>query len=234
MVVRVDSFIFPAITVCTWTSTATTQNWCGSSGLGVRPISNGGNTIMDSCIFPAITVSTWTSTATTQGWTAVAMSASGQYQTAAIGTGFLYISSNYGVTWTQTATSQTWQASSGVGVRSISNGGGEQWYGWIHLYFQQLRCDVDTTNRHISKLVWSSGVGVRPISNGCKTSNTFIYISSNYGVTWTPTAISQSWLPRSDVGVRTISNGGSQWWIHVYFHQLRCDVDIHRHIPILA
>jgi hypothetical protein len=53
----------------------------------------------------------WTSTATSLAkWYGVAMSASGQYQTAATGTG------------------------------------------GYHLYFHQLRCDVDTTKRHIYKL----------------------------------------------------------------------------------
>jgi hypothetical protein len=54
------------------------------------------------------------------------MSASGQYQTAAVcgGTGgFMYISSNYGVTWTQHRHISKLDSRSDVGVRTISNGG---------------------------------------------------------------------------------------------------------------
>jgi hypothetical protein len=123
---------------------------------------------MDSMYISSNYGATWTQTATTQVWQAVAMSASGQYQTAVVNSstvGFIYISSNYGVTWThQTATSQGWtavamSASGQYQTAAVCSGTG------IPVHFQQLRCDMDT-NRHISKLVRSSDVGVRPISNG--------------------------------------------------------------------
>jgi hypothetical protein len=70
---------------------------------------------------------TWTQTATSQQWKAVAVSASGQYQTAVINNGFLYISTNYGVTWTSTATSQAWRgvavSASGQYQTAVVNGG---------------------------------------------------------------------------------------------------------------
>jgi hypothetical protein len=58
--------------------------------------------------------------------------------------------------------------------------------------------------------------------------------SNNYGTVWTPTATSQNWYRSSGVGVWSISNGGCIGWIHVYFQQLRCDVDTNRHISKLA
>jgi photosystem II stability/assembly factor-like uncharacterized protein len=112
---------------------------------------------------------TWTSTATsvgTQSWQAVAMSASGQYQTAVISTGFLYISSNYGVTWTQTATSQTWQAvamsASGQYQTAVVNSG-TVGYIYISSNYGVTWTPQTATSRN---MVWSSDVGVRPISNG--------------------------------------------------------------------
>jgi hypothetical protein len=136
----------------------------------------------------------WTPTAISKNWQAVAMSASGQYQTAVINNGLLYISSNYGVTWTSTATTRNLASRSNVGLRSISNGGSVWWCEWIHLYFQQLRCDVDI-HRHISGVQTWRGVAVSA-SGQYQTAgayNGFLYISSNYGVTWTSTAASRSW-----------------------------------------
>jgi hypothetical protein len=64
----------------------------------------------------------------------------------------------------------------------------------IPVYFQQLRCHVDI-HRHISNLDSRSDVGVRTISNGDGAHGTvgLMYISSNYGATWTSTATSQNW-----------------------------------------
>jgi hypothetical protein len=45
-----------------------------------------------------------------RAWNDIAMSYSGQYQTATVLDGFIYVSHNYGLDWTERATSQKWRA----------------------------------------------------------------------------------------------------------------------------
>jgi hypothetical protein len=130
----------------------------------------------------------------------------------------LDFSNNYGTVWTPTATSQNWQgvamSASGQYQTAVINR-------WIHVYFQQLRCDVDIHrhNSDIGTAVAMSASGQYQTAVVYGGASGFIYISSNYGVTWTSTATSQSSnLARSSgVGVRTISNGGGEQWIPCIF-----------------
>ena len=78
----------------------------------VQPLSLADNSVLFSNAVPldfsnnfAIT---WTQTATSQSWTAVAMSTTGQFQTAVVNGGYIWTSTNYGVTWNQTGTATDW------------------------------------------------------------------------------------------------------------------------------
>jgi len=52
----------------------------------------------------------WTARDSARAWKGVASSATGQYQLSCVNAGYIYVSSDYGVTWTQKAVSGNWTA----------------------------------------------------------------------------------------------------------------------------
>jgi len=101
-------------------------------------------------------------------WYAIAMSASGQYQTAVTTTdaafaGYIYTSSNYGLTWTQNSNSSL----------------GKNWYS----------CAVSATGQYQTAIVYYNDTTasfslVNTTATNASTKTYGIYISNNYGATW--------------------------------------------------
>jgi len=124
------------------------------------------------------TLSTWSLASSILNYTSICMSSCGQYQSACVSTGFIYISSDYGNTWTQVASSLAWisicMSSTGqfqTAVTSstiyVSNNYGSTWVARISASF---------------KYVTMSTCGQYQTAS---TTNASLYYSNNYGITWT-------------------------------------------------
>jgi photosystem II stability/assembly factor-like uncharacterized protein len=135
---------------------------------------------------------TWTNTMFSKDWLCIAISSTGQYQTAGDfnntigGGGNIYTSSDFGLTWQERATAQRWTAI------SISNNG-------------QFQCAVASNNNFIytsydygiewiprlQDFNWSD-ISMSASGQYISASSFFsnLYVSSDYGITWTPKQIS--------------------------------------------
>jgi photosystem II stability/assembly factor-like uncharacterized protein len=123
----------------------------------------------------------WISTETARLWTDVSMSSNGQYITAVIGNGRIYISNNYGETWGERQEIRDWKS-----VRISSDGK----YQITSVENGNIYVSNDYGNTWISKgpsTSWNyvdiSSNGQYQIAAGAGNGN-FIYISSDYGNTW--------------------------------------------------
>lgn len=116
-------------------------------------------------------------------WTSVAISDNGQYQTATRGVGLIYISSDYGANWASTASSKNWfccamsadgQYQSAVvysGYIFVSNDYGANW----------SQVGISTTWTGIT----ISADGSRQYATSASGANKGVYVSTDYGNTWT-------------------------------------------------
>ena len=127
----------------------------------------------------------WNEVSNTGNWVnSVALSASGQYQTAVVYGDNIYISTDYGASWTLKATSQNWQ--------SVSVSASGQ-YQTAVVYGGNIYVSSDYGANWTSKatsLNWSS-VSVS-VSGQYQTAVVYsgaIYTSSDYGNTWNNTKI---------------------------------------------
>jgi len=124
----------------------------------------------------------WTQKDSNRNWQSICMSSSGQYQSAVVYGGYIYISSDYGNTWTAT------------------NTGGTNSYSSICMSASgkyQLACSVADTLFLSSNYgsTWTSSSQTGSLQSVCMSStgkymsvcayNGYIYISSDYGTTWT-------------------------------------------------
>jgi hypothetical protein len=122
----------------------------------------------------------------TAGWSYISLSASGQYQTACVSAGVIYISSDYGNTWTSTNTSiggKNWQGVS-ISASGQYQTACEASSGYIYIssdYGNTWIQDASIT----STPQWSSvSLSASGQYQTAVTSNNYLYISSNYGKTW--------------------------------------------------
>jgi photosystem II stability/assembly factor-like uncharacterized protein len=134
------------------------------------------------------------------------MSSDGQYQSATVVGGNIYVSSDYGNTWTPKATNQAWTgiAMSADGQRQtavatgngiyVSTDYGNTW-GYTTGYGLVLH-DVDVS---------SDGQIQAAIAV-----NDYVYVSNNFGASWTPQDSARIWysIAVSTTGVRKTAVGG--------------------------
>jgi hypothetical protein len=123
---------------------------------------------------------TWISkTSTNQTWLSVSISATGQYQTAVVYNGFIYVSINYGSTWIRTASSQFWRSVSlsatGQYQTAVNNGN--------FIYTTKLNTIIDGQLNIGNTLLLENTQQTYPwvaVGNG---TNSIAY--SNDGINWT-------------------------------------------------
>jgi len=128
-------------------------------------------------------------------WRSVAMSASGQYQSAvAFGTGSAYITSDYGATWQSGAflsgglikisVSASGQYQTAVStVIHISSDYGATW----------TQTNVDQGALTYTSISMSASGQYQTVVVDNTYGNGYIYVSSDYGNTWTPIVIAHNW-----------------------------------------
>ena len=124
---------------------------------------------------------TWTSTGSTGSWNTVAISASGQYQIAGPSNGNIYISSNYGSTWTSTNTGVGNKNYSGIAISASG-----QYQTAIGVNFIYISSDYGK-NWILTVSSLASGFVAMSASGQYQTAvvtGGYIYISRNYGLTW--------------------------------------------------
>jgi photosystem II stability/assembly factor-like uncharacterized protein len=154
----------------------------------------------------------WTPVESNRSWWGVAMSSTGQYQTATVNGGQIYISSDYGNTWTAKDSNRYWW---GVAMSSTGQyqtvGVGRDYPEHTGQIYISSDYGVTWTAKE-SNRIW---IDVAMSSDGSRQTavvyNGQIYISSNYGNTWTAVGSSGRW---SDIAMS--STGQNQtavfWW----------------------
>lgn len=142
-------------------------------------------------------------------WSGIALSSTGQYQTAIANSGYIYISSNYGKTWTAksnslplsgVAVSETGQYQTATdwdnGRIYTSDDYGETW---------SIKKDSGPSFRSVD--LSSSGQYQTTVAVGEK-----IYVSNDYGETWSPKDTNRNWtdiaLSSSGQYQTAVVNGG--------------------------
>jgi hypothetical protein len=130
----------------------------------------------------------WTQTAAVSGnWSAIGSSANGQYVSACINPGAIYVSNNYGASWTTITTTNGVSANSLAWTGIALSASGQYQVATIGtgLIYRSTNFGV-TWASTASSLAWSavaissSGVYVTAVVNGGQ-----IWYSTDYGVTWT-------------------------------------------------
>jgi hypothetical protein len=185
----------------TWTPVYTNANYNGvsvsASGKYQTAVVNDNTGTLPSNIYISSDYgNSWNATSTifsnTIQWKYVALSASGQYQTATPFNNNLYVSSDYGNTWLPKSLNHKWWSislsASGqyqtAGVNNgpiyISNDFGNTW---------SLRL-IDANRYWQSISLSSSGQYQCALSQTFINTNTNVYVSTDYGNTWTVTATS--------------------------------------------
>lgn len=119
-------------------------------------------------------------------WTAVAVSASGQYQTVGSNGSGLYYSSNYGQTWTFASMSGyivdlKISASGQYQIAAISGGGINYSSNYGQTWTASSAPNLNWQSLCISASGQYGSAGAITLGNA----NTFSYVTSNYGQTWT-------------------------------------------------
>ena len=133
----------------------------------------------------------WTRIGTTRYYNAICMSSSGQYQTAVVDSGNIWRSSDYGVNWTEVIPPDT-----NVAWASITMSATGQYQTACVLYGQLYRSinygvswtKIETSTIKAWRSVSMSATGKYQVASINNTfSDDYIYISNDYGVTWTTT-----------------------------------------------
>lgn len=157
-----------------------------------------------------------------QIWQAIAISTTGQYQTAVVFGGYIYSSMDYGYSWSPSSTlAKSWEDISMSGDGKYQTAVENNGYIYISSNFGN---SFSATATNLIK-IWS---GVAMSNSGQYQSstimNSYIYRTTNYGQTWTQVASSKLWNDIAmnslgDMQVAVIQNGliyistnyGSTW-----------------------
>lgn len=138
---------------------------------------------------------TWTQRGTDIGWTAVDMSATGQFQTAVTANGLPWTSIDYGVTWViASASTSNWTdiAMTSDGKTQIASTVGNIWtstdYG-VNWTEQTTGSPFNLGTRNWQRVGMSSDGKTQFIADDTSGAtpplDTTLYVSNDYGVTWT-------------------------------------------------
>ncbi len=181
----------------TWTETETNRNWnaVAMSSTGQYQTALVYDTFYDEEleeIFPIGKIytsnnygSSWTERNYSQLWKEVAISSTGQYQTATCENSFVYRSNDYGATWTETPINEGWFQSVDMSSTGQHQTGTIGWGGYI---YTSSDYGATWTERGIiggwNDVALSSN-GQYQLTGNCDEVNGYIYISSDYGINWT-------------------------------------------------
>ena len=118
-----------------------------------------------------------------KNWIGYAMSADKTYQTAAVQNGYLYVSSDSGATWTQKNVYRQW-----IGVAMSSDGKYQTAFNQ-NSGVLSMSTDYGQTWSDNSLAGWWNSVAIsgdgKYQTAVSKVGNAYIYVSSDYGITWT-------------------------------------------------
>jgi hypothetical protein len=132
----------------------------------------------------------WKPVATSRNWRGVAMSSSGQYQTATIYEGNIQRSTNFGVTWTPVAASRGW-----FDVAMSSSGqyqSAPSYSFFAGNIYRSTNFGITWTSVAFPELIY----GVAMSSSGQYQTSygiSYLHMSSNYGLTWNRGSLNQPW-----------------------------------------
>ena len=169
----------------------------GNSTLYIRGADNMNNVIYASSTFSYFGY--WTARATSQYWISITSSADGKKLAAVIGydgVGYIYTSTDSGVTWVARATSQYyWNSitSSADGTRLVAIAGDDFSSGQIFTSSDSGLTWVGRDNSLIWSKVASSADGSKLVASLSSARSLKLYTSSDYGVTWTARGANAKW-----------------------------------------
>jgi photosystem II stability/assembly factor-like uncharacterized protein len=153
---------------------------------------------------------------TNQFWRGITMSDTGQYQTAVVDGGNIYVSTDYGNTWIQKGSSRNWRgiAMSDTGQYQTAVVGGGQIY-----------VSTDSGNTWTQKGTSQSWSGITMSSDGVHQiavvggdDGGYIYVSDDSGESWSPKDDVRYWsgVAMSSDGVHQTAVVGGNDWGYIY------------------
>jgi hypothetical protein len=116
------------------------------------------------------------------------MSANGTYQSATVYIGFLYTSSNAGVTWTQRDSSRNWK-----GVSLSDNGSNQTAAGWATNIYTASSYGASWISRDSARVWFDTHVSPSGIHQVAAEAGGRIYTSSDYGASWSVKGFVSGW-----------------------------------------
>ncbi len=135
---------------------------------------------------------TWTAKDSNRNWQSISISASGQYQTAIVLSGQIYVSSDYGNIWNPKDSDRSWS-----GVSISASGQYQTACVGGYLASGQIYVSSDYGNTWTAKASNLSWIGVSISASGqyqtAVVQSGQIYVSSDYGNTWTAKDTSRNW-----------------------------------------
>ena len=131
----------------------------------------------------------WTATESIRNWRAVSVSSTGQYQTATVWSGSIYISSNYGVNWSEAFGGGSW-----YGVSLSSTGQYQTAVAGSNGIYGSSDYGQTWSAKKIQYLDWN---GVSVSSSGqyqtAVSYDYYIQVSSDYGESWATKGLIKDW-----------------------------------------
>ncbi|MFH0949030.1 MAG: hypothetical protein V1802_00915 [Candidatus Aenigmatarchaeota archaeon] len=157
-------------------------------------------------------------------WMDVAISSDGRYQTAVLDNGEIYISSDYGVNWAAKGTVKYWKdvamSSDGKYQTAIASSPGKIYtsYDYGNIWIES----ASLTEIWPEQIAMSSDGKYQTVITGDGPANGRIYVSPNYGVSWTVRGLSKMWkgiVMTTDGSYQTaIVNNDYIYTSHADFH----------------
>jgi hypothetical protein len=122
-------------------------------------------------------------------WSSIASSSTGQYVVACVNGGGIYCSLDYGNTWTEqvngVSNPSAWKCVASDSTGSFLVGAVSDGYIYISPYFQGIQWNSSFNIANISwDSVASDGSGKNLIAGSITTSLSYVYVSHDYGITW--------------------------------------------------
>jgi hypothetical protein len=105
---------------------------------------------------------TWTAKETTRNWYSTSINSSGQYQSATVTPGLIYMSDDYGNTWTPKESTRFWlsisMSSNGKYQTAVNSAG--------YIYITKLAMKINLGDTSVTRLISNGNVGIGTTSPG--------------------------------------------------------------------
>jgi len=170
------------------TSTFKTLTNAGGIDTFIAKYDSSGNGLWVTSIASKLTLTNWIAIDSNRKWSSVSMSSSGQYQTAVVDNGKIYISSDYGITWTEKYNNSFYKS-----VAMSTSGQ----YQTVVGFYSYVTTSNDYGNTWTNRNLYLNGTDLTLFlecnSISMSSSGNLQYITTRNGKTWKSYTYGQTW-----------------------------------------